>query len=1401
MTYLIFRRKSLLILLAVCISCEILAAQGQNETRRITFQHAGNITGIDGFAWSLATGDLNEDSYPDFVVGDSTSSEESKIRIFLNDEGTGNFIEQKAIEVAIHLTCIELVDLNGDYQLDIIFGASQTSRFSDSRLLVCYSEGSSLAFSKEETIGWIPGEYHGIAAGDPDRDGDMDIFLGNAIGRIYLVENVGPDEFKTTFVGIDVGNAAFGIDTGDIDRDGFLDLIVGDLEGEVEVFYGNTRGSYEQRKYAPIGMLNPLPLGVRGSRDRLVAYSAFGIGIGDMNKDGYLDALIGDGANKIHYFEGGEASTFELAATVTRELSSPQTIALADFDVDGNLDILIVSWTYQGEGLVSLYWNTDVSQIVAGNNIYEISTEDRLRIYVLVILMTTFSAVGGILFYLAKEIQQRRMSWKEFFVEIWKVIKVSLSYAVSNIWRMKRRSVTLIIGFAIGAALISSFVTWQSVAPRVAIKDALAERNYEIEIQPGFPWQGHHILENVSRWLMTQPIVEQTEIVYHTMGLFGAHGLPKDYFFGISGFGGYSPSGILISDLETVFLVNETFLGSAADQFQVQGEFKVDNETIMISHRLASEIYEATGIYLQIGTPMNFTIAGSLPQHPDVGPIYYGNFTPVEFDNLRIGGIYSRIPEETPAALQFAPESLTDGLIMSRSLIDFSIEESLETTQVLPKMFVRSSRREISKLSPLQVTNRIEKLAGLVKAEFSSLEVTVYTEHISQKVDRFWDTNIIVMFLLVPSVILAGYLSVLTANLVTRGRSLEVGILKSRGADHWELATMFSAEYGILAIFGTLIGSLFLSVFISASISAFSANYTIDLKTLEMFISETNLSPAALILALIYSLVVLMLVIMRQVRYFINLDVAEAIQATTRSRVEFLKRWHFDFAASSFSFIIWSLILLNGLHKRIFGLPVRESQTGFLLLGIIIWFFLATSSGRLVVRILPNLIVWLRLRKILGARVKLLIESYSRRSQHIVPILLMFVMAFSIGAFVLETSQMVQSNADNELSYLIGSDCKVITTSDTSVNFSNTLMGEDGVEYVTPVIQTTGDIGPFRVAMMGLDPALYWEIGKWERTRLAAEYDYSPVIQSLNANYGFDDLTDQGSLKSMTIEIALKVMSRSTNSLILNDFLAQHLKIGPGDSLVVRSIGGSWEHFQEFIVLGILETAPGFGKLDDAGRLIGKKTASDGGAVLVSSNLLIETFEHEAASFFMLSTFNEASLNTISRNILNYPEVLRVFTSQYAQEESRHFVRFLGISGIAVVSFVCTIIISILCLTVFLDYIISERRQEYAIMRAAGAKKRQIASQILFEFLGILIPGFIVGLALGTAFSVMFVILSKEFLLYSGTLPFAIEPITPETLTLVILSFVVSIGALVIGAVIPARKAAQSNVANILKMA
>ncbi|MHA2233111.1 MAG: FG-GAP repeat domain-containing protein, partial [Candidatus Hodarchaeales archaeon] len=483
------------------------------------------------------------------------------------------------------------------------------------------------------------GRIYGLAIGDADNDGDIDIFAGNAAGRVYLIENRGQGAFGISPVGFDVGRNAYGLASGDIDRDGFLDLVVGDLDGEVEVIYGNGQGSFTRRGYAPIGMLNPLPLGVRGLRQRTVGHSAFGIGVADMNNDGFLDVLIGDGENALLYFEGSGTSGFELVATVTKGFSSPYGIATADYDADGDIDILLGSWGYPDQAPVGLFWNADIKQTIPPDDLLTISQGDRFRVYLLVIATTALSALGGTFYFIAKEVQQRRISWKDLVAEVWQIFRISISYAIGNIWHMKRRTFNLIIGFAIGAALISSFVHYQEAAPRVAIKDALAERDYEMIIRPGFPWQGHHLLENASKWLMNEPFIEHTEVVYHSMGLFGAHGLPHNYFFGISGFGAYSPPGILVSDRESVYVVNETYLDTVADQFNVQGDLKVDRETIVLSNQLVSQINETTGISLEVGSLFNFSIAGSAPQHPDIGPVYYGNFTPVELTNMKVGGI------------------------------------------------------------------------------------------------------------------------------------------------------------------------------------------------------------------------------------------------------------------------------------------------------------------------------------------------------------------------------------------------------------------------------------------------------------------------------------------------------------------------------------------------------------------------------------------------------------------------------------------------------------------------------------------------------------------------------------------------------------------------------------------
>ncbi|MHA2233110.1 MAG: FG-GAP repeat domain-containing protein [Candidatus Hodarchaeales archaeon] len=113
--------------MAATLFCELVAAQGQIESRDLTFQHAGNIPGVNDFAWGLAAGDLDTDGYSDFIVGDSSTSGGGLIRIFLNDEGSGNLIEQDPIVADKRPARVALADLDANGFLDVIIVEAMVS--------------------------------------------------------------------------------------------------------------------------------------------------------------------------------------------------------------------------------------------------------------------------------------------------------------------------------------------------------------------------------------------------------------------------------------------------------------------------------------------------------------------------------------------------------------------------------------------------------------------------------------------------------------------------------------------------------------------------------------------------------------------------------------------------------------------------------------------------------------------------------------------------------------------------------------------------------------------------------------------------------------------------------------------------------------------------------------------------------------------------------------------------------------------------------------------------------------------------------------------------------------------------------------------------------------------------
>ena len=258
----------------------------------------------------------------------------------------------------------ELVDLDGDGDLDLLFGTNpitQDRRVEDGR--IHYYENIGTATEPDFMLrtgednpptGIEPGRSIRYALADLDGDGDIDLVVGSWTDALQYYENTGSvtDPSFTQRTGTD--NPLTGIETdrsgtdargsrytfSDLDGDGDLDFVIADRTYNTR-YFENT-GSVTNPVFTQCsGQANPLADIVAEVSDKPTFM--------DLDGDGDLDLAMGTwgGGSALHYYENigsvtnpvfiqhtGDTNPFEQLR------SSKQMPELADVDGDGDLDLI-----------------------------------------------------------------------------------------------------------------------------------------------------------------------------------------------------------------------------------------------------------------------------------------------------------------------------------------------------------------------------------------------------------------------------------------------------------------------------------------------------------------------------------------------------------------------------------------------------------------------------------------------------------------------------------------------------------------------------------------------------------------------------------------------------------------------------------------------------------------------------------------------------------------------------------------------------------------------------------------------------------------------------------------------------------------------------------------------------
>ena len=341
-----------------------------------TFEDVTEKAGLQGIGYGMgvAVGDYDNDGYEDLYVTGYGGN-----RLYHNNGNcTFTDVTDKAgVGGGGWSTSAAWVDLDNDGRLDLVVDRYVTWDWDDKwcgppdnrgfchpdvfppiTMLVYHNEGNGHFTEESHKLGLDkPAKALGIAIGDYDRDGRIDLFVANDSMPEFLFHQKADGTFEE--VGLESGvavdgdgrtYAGMGVDFADYDNDGFPDLAVTTLANQKYALYHNDHdGTFDYVSYLT---------GVAGIT---LLHSGWSLRFLDYDNDGRKDLLIAQGHDldtveksypQLHYREPmmllrNMGSHFvdvsSLSGPIFKEAWVGRGMAIGDIDNDGRIDAVVTT--------------------------------------------------------------------------------------------------------------------------------------------------------------------------------------------------------------------------------------------------------------------------------------------------------------------------------------------------------------------------------------------------------------------------------------------------------------------------------------------------------------------------------------------------------------------------------------------------------------------------------------------------------------------------------------------------------------------------------------------------------------------------------------------------------------------------------------------------------------------------------------------------------------------------------------------------------------------------------------------------------------------------------------------------------------------------------------------------